>query len=405
MNLRTLRKYVLRRAVIAITFACPAHSQGPAAVPPEEQIRSSVVRVNSVMTGTGFAVLTEGRRLYLLTAAHVVGGRQPTPPPCSIDFGNPDQALRCEVILQFDDIDLAVISADAAAYPRRLGTVRLGNSWHLMDNGAVFTYGYPQGGSLRRFDGRISGADRARILVQGIIPDQGQSGSPLFDASDGSVIGIILTRSRDGEDEGALEIDQVKLFLRREMLFRAFVEFQRPPADATGPLVEADQGPSLKNAFANAASPERWYERAKRYKRTDREVPVLGDNGDWLGVERTYLSSQYDKLGIFGRGWVHSLDYRIDIDKSSLCKLYLWDAQGTRMSLETLTLCEDVKRSLSPQVDDASELDGPLRANMDETDLLVVITEQGENRNPCEEQRNIYGFSSFSPGFARRCAT
>ncbi len=47
----------------------------------------------------------------------------------------------------------------------------------------------------------------------------------------------------------------------------------------------------------------------------------------------------------------------------------------------------------------------PLRANMDETDLLVVITEQGENRNPCEEQRNIFGFSCFSPGFARLCAT
>jgi tetratricopeptide (TPR) repeat protein len=49
--------------------------------------------------------------------------------------------------------------------------------------------------------------------------------------------------------------------------------------------------------------------------------------------------------------------------------------------------------------------EAPLRANMDETDLLVVITEQGENRNPCEEQRNICGFSSFSPGFACRCAT
>jgi hypothetical protein len=46
-----------------------------------------------------------------------------------------------------------------------------------------------------------------------------------------------------------------------------------------------------------------------------------------------------------------------------------------------------------------------LRANMDETDLLVVITEQGENRNPCEEQRNIFGHSSFPHGFARRCAT
>jgi hypothetical protein len=40
-----------------------------------------------------------------------------------------------------------------------------------------------------------------------------------------------------------------------------------------------------------------------------------------------------------------------------------------------------------------------LRANIDETVLLVVITEQGENRNQCEEQRNL---SSFSHGFARR---
>jgi hypothetical protein len=41
----------------------------------------------------------------------------------------------------------------------------------------------------------------------------------------------------------------------------------------------------------------------------------------------------------------------------------------------------------------------PLRANIDETVLLVLITEQGENRNQCEEQRNIFGFSH---GFAGR---
>jgi hypothetical protein len=40
-----------------------------------------------------------------------------------------------------------------------------------------------------------------------------------------------------------------------------------------------------------------------------------------------------------------------------------------------------------------------LRANIDETVLLVVITEQGENRNQCEEQRNLFGFSY---GLARR---
>jgi hypothetical protein len=40
-----------------------------------------------------------------------------------------------------------------------------------------------------------------------------------------------------------------------------------------------------------------------------------------------------------------------------------------------------------------------LRANIDETVLLALITEQGENRNQCEEQRNIFGFSH---GFACR---
>ena len=41
----------------------------------------------------------------------------------------------------------------------------------------------------------------------------------------------------------------------------------------------------------------------------------------------------------------------------------------------------------------------PLRANIDETVLPVIITEQGENRNQGEAQRNILGFSH---GFACR---
>mgnify|MGYP000922385890 CR=1 FL=1 len=42
-----------------------------------------------------------------------------------------------------------------------------------------------------------------------------------------------------------------------------------------------------------------------------------------------------------------------------------------------------------------------LRANIDETVPPVIITEQGEYRNQCEDQRNLFG----SPrGFAR-CGT
>jgi len=44
-------------------------------------------------------------------------------------------------------------------------------------------------------------------------------------------------------------------------------------------------------------------------------------------------------------------------------------------------------------------VDPTLRANIDETVLPVVITEQGENRNQCEEQRYFLGFSH---GFACR---
>jgi hypothetical protein len=44
-------------------------------------------------------------------------------------------------------------------------------------------------------------------------------------------------------------------------------------------------------------------------------------------------------------------------------------------------------------------IEQPLRANIDETVLLVVITEQGENRNQCEQQRNLFGVLH---GFARR---
>ena len=41
----------------------------------------------------------------------------------------------------------------------------------------------------------------------------------------------------------------------------------------------------------------------------------------------------------------------------------------------------------------SGDRDPPLRANIDETVLPVIITEQGENRNQCEEQRDLFGFS------------
>jgi transposase len=58
-----------------------------------------------------------------------------------------------------------------------------------------------------------------------------------------------------------------------------------------------------------------------------------------------------------------------------------------------------IERTLHTTPANATHWSVPLRANIDETGLLVVITEQGENRNQCEEQRNLFGFPH---GFARR---
>jgi len=63
---------------------------------------------------------------------------------------------------------------------------------------------------------------------------------------------------------------------------------------------------------------------------------------------------------------------------------------------------QDARISLAQSLYNAglrNEYRAPLRANIDETVLSVVITEQGENRNQCEEQRYSLGFSH---GFACR---
>jgi hypothetical protein len=68
------------------------------------------------------------------------------------------------------------------------------------------------------------------------------------------------------------------------------------------------------------------------------------------------------------------------------------------MSYETDELRRSWEKCYCP-IYVSGTLERPLRANIDETVLLVLITEQGENGNQCEEQRNSF---DFSHGFACR---
>ena len=78
-------------------------------------------------------------------------------------------------------------------------------------------------------------------------------------------------------------------------------------------------------------------------------------------------------------------------------------APGAYLLLETVPGCGCNYRELPKagrlRQQLAADFDLALRANIDETVLPVIITEQGENRNQCEEQRNLFGCPY---GFARR---
>ena len=56
-------------------------------------------------------------------------------------------------------------------------------------------------------------------------------------------------------------------------------------------------------------------------------------------------------------------------------------------------------RSENPYTPLLADSERSLRANIDETIPLVVITEQGEKRNQCEEERNLF---DLPHGFACR---
>ena len=372
------RKLLL--AAVGLLTVANVATAGPVAEPVN---RGSVMRVRSVEDGTAFVIMTEGRLLYLLTAGHVVSSRTPGPaPPCEVDFVTNGHTIPCKVVdawsKERDGLDLAVLEADAANVPGALASSRLGDSGKLPDAGvAVYTYGFPRGGGLRRISGKTTGASGPRLALSGIVPEAGQSGSPIFDAADGSVIGMITERARGTEEQSAIEIDMIRFFLVRDRLFRSFFNAVQPPASAVGPLVASDLGPTLTSMFSAAVSPERWYERSKHYARTDYELPRLPELKSWLGIKRVYSSSQSERIGAFGRGWGTALDYRVDTEKSNFCKLYLWNPQGIRVALDTVADCADAKRGLTSEVSDPAILDLSVGEMLSKSDLADRVLPGG----------------------------
>ena len=81
-----------------------------------------------------------------------------------------------------------------------------------------------------------------------------------------------------------------------------------------------------------------------------------------------------------------------------------WKVTQAVQTLSSATAAKRVTRATAQKalqqfLARVEQVNSALRAKIDETVLPVVITEQGENRNQCEEPRYIFGFSH---GFACR---
>jgi S1-C subfamily serine protease len=99
-------------------------------IPEAENVRS-IAKLRSARVGTAFVILTEGRKAYMLTAAHVVGGNPAEKPDCQVEFGTADRRAPCEVRYTWSSADLAVVYANLEGIPgavKPLG-IREAASW------------------------------------------------------------------------------------------------------------------------------------------------------------------------------------------------------------------------------------------------------------------------------------
>ena len=107
----------------------------------------------------------------------------------------------------------------------------------------------------------------------------------------------------------------------------------------------------------------------------------------WLGMEETAAVARIS--------WRNAPqgDYSLTLYQAGI----YWDTRSNscdaNFTEELLGKQMHISRRQPKSETDLAALYRPLRANIDEKVLPVIITEQGENRNRCEEQRNLFGFS------------
>jgi hypothetical protein len=185
-------------------------------------VEKTVAKINCLggqveTSGTGFVFDITQKNAFVLTANHVVTDEDGF--QCEniqVEFTGHLDTYKATIYRNFDQFDIAILRLKQ--FPGSTGILKLGNSQDV-DEGSIFIYGYPGGADGHKDYGSISNKSANKIILDDITPAEGNSGGPLFYENTNDVIGVIIQKSRNKEDQYALEIDQVKLLLKNIKIF------------------------------------------------------------------------------------------------------------------------------------------------------------------------------------------
>jgi serine protease Do len=193
INPATLEDTLGRIATLLLFFPTLACAQ-IASFSLQEQVRSSIVKVNALEQGGGVsfgsAVVVAPRKA--ITACHVLRKAR------EITLIVEGQTLRARLAAQDVEHDLCLVAAPDLAAP----AVDLGASRELVADQTVFAAGYPGGKQFTFDEGEVKALhdhDGARVIQTSARFDPGASGGGLFDAH-GRLLGILTFKAASGGD-------------------------------------------------------------------------------------------------------------------------------------------------------------------------------------------------------------
>lgn len=223
--------------------------------------------------GTGCVFEISRDQVYVLTAAHVVGGRQ----TARCEFwrqGHQSRPLAAQVVARSSAADAAVLALPVREFGGLLpAVIPLGPRDDVVRPGDTLTsVGCAHGSWSTGWKGHALGY-RGSDLHFLPVPADGRSGSAIFDAAGEKIVGLLRARTGDGSSHSGIATSLQGLYqaFGPNRARAAQTEARGPAAPASLPRLSAVQGSCPGGTCPVSPTPVPWRLSPYRYRQDQRE--------------------------------------------------------------------------------------------------------------------------------------